>query len=260
MNIQTRKRRRACDREMAVHRRIERYGEAEPASLGASRDACREVTMRYEYPRNARRQRASAGNTGERPVTVALEFGPAEDRAVLCGRISDACTATRTLVIALDAWPKRLASSLAMTANNAQRAPLEVMVVDRDLTRRTRVAAAFRAEGCHVVETATSLETIDGLVDARYATDIIAVADTEPESIGVELRDYLDTAHVDALVIAVGDPEWTPSRTRIDATEGQSVLRAGIRSVLLRLIDDRHDQRVSGPAVVRRMIPPAGIV
>jgi hypothetical protein len=176
--------------------------------------------MRYEQP-------------DERSVAIALHrHDLTNGRMILHGRLAHVCAATRTLVVALDTWPLQLTASLAETANLAQSEHVEVMVVDRDLARRTRVAAAFRAEGCHVVETGSPLETIDGLVDVGYVIDIIAVADTEPESIGIELRDYLDTAHRDALVVAIGDPEWTPSRTRIDATEAQHLLRGGIQSLV----------------------------
>jgi CheY-like chemotaxis protein len=183
--------------------------------------------MRYEQP-------------DQRSVTIAL---PRHDltngRMILHGTITQVCAATRTVVVAVDTWPLQLAVSLPETASLAPSEHVEVMVVDRDLARRTRVAAAFRAEGCHVVETGSPLETIDGLVDAGYVIDIIAVADTEPESTGIELRDYLDTAHRDALVVAIGDPEWTPSRTRIDATETQHLLRAGVQSLLLQCKGDR---------------------
>lgn len=151
---------------------------------------------------------------------------------ILHGQVARVRPASHRLVIAIAALPGVLSALLARHAADPAVAAVEVMIVDRELARRTRVAQAFRAERCHVVEVGTALEALDGLERSSRATDVIAVADTIPDSIGIELRDYLDAACLDAAVIALGEPEWTPGRARLDPSDADGLLAAGVRSVL----------------------------
>ena len=110
-------------------------------------------------------------------------------------------------------------------------AQIEVMVVDRDRGRRGQVSEAFRAEGCHVVEVATSREALFALTDVRVSIQVIAVADTTPENIAVELRDYLEM-YEDALIVAVGGTEWIPTGARLDPDDSDHRLQTRVHLLL----------------------------
>jgi hypothetical protein len=161
-----------------------------------------------------------------------LRLDGALSSSFLHGKVVRVRAVDHVLVIALTTLPELLVALIASPRGAARLPPVEVMVVDRDRVRRTHVASAFRAEGCHVFETATPLEAIDELVDATRTTDVIAVADTAPDHNGVDLRDYLDGAYVDALIVTVDDLGWTPSRAEVDPTASEQLLRSAVRSVL----------------------------
>lgn len=152
---------------------------------------------------------------------------------ILHGQVARVRPEKNSLVIAIAALPEPISALLARHAHDPAVRAVEVMIVDSELARRTRVAQAFRAEGCHVLEVSTALDAIDSLERGDNATDLIAVADTIPETAGTELRDYLEQAHADSFVIAVGDPEWLPGRTRLDPSDADGQLSAHVRSVLL---------------------------
>jgi hypothetical protein len=164
---------------------------------------------------------------------------------LLHGQVKRVRATDDRLLIALGALPLPLAVLLTSKSGQPRARPIEVMVVDRDLARRVQVADAFRAEGCHVLEASTPLEAIDRLGAASYTTDVIAVADTVPDSIAVDLRNHLDVAYVDALVVAVGEPEWIPGRARLDPSESEGALPARVHSLLL--LRPNRQERLPGP-------------
>lgn len=151
----------------------------------------------------------------------------------LSGRVRRVRAASHSLVIAIASPPAPLLAWIAEQTGRTQAPRLEVMVVDRDSGRRIQVADAFRAEGCHVTEAATPLEAFDELEGASFTTDVFAVGDTEPDDIGIDLRNHLDRAYVDALVVAVGLPEWTPTRIRLAPSNIEGLLRGNVRSVMM---------------------------
>lgn len=150
----------------------------------------------------------------------------------LSGRVRRVRTANHSLVIDIEPVPAQLAAWIADQSGRTVIPSLEVMVVDSNVARRLRIADAFRAEGCHVIETGSPLEALHGLEGASFTTRLIVVADTEPRSIGVDLRDYLDGAHV-AMVVAVGDPEDTPMRARIAPFDDARPLQDCVRALLV---------------------------
>jgi CheY-like chemotaxis protein len=158
--------------------------------------------------------------------------GAAGSWFLLQGRVARIRAASHTLVIAIDALLPPLAALIASQDDKPAVSPIEVMVVDGDRVRRARVAEAFRAEGCHVAESSTPLEALDGLDTAPYATDVIAVADTALYGAAVDLRNYLDGTYLDTLVIAVGNPKRKPSRVLLDPSDVLGQLGAHVRSVL----------------------------
>lgn len=169
-------------------------------------------------------------------ISVEIEMrldGAAGTWFIAHGKVAHVRAANHSLIIALDVLPLPLATLLADDDAHARVALIEVMVVDRDRARCTRVSDAFRAEGCHVVEVGTALEALDAITSASFATTVFAVADTVPESAGIDLRDYLETAHATALIVGIGDPEWTPTRARLDPSDAEALLRARVKALLL---------------------------
>jgi CheY-like chemotaxis protein len=161
------------------------------------------------------------------------------------GRVARVRAASHSLVVALEALPQSLAVLLAAETGRARFAPIEVMVIDGDRTRRAQLSEAFRAEGCHVVEAGTTLEALDSLTVASFVTDVIAVADTTPERVGTELLDYLATAHTSTLVVGMQDPDWSPHVARLAPSDVEGVLRDRVRSLLLRSEIREHVERAS---------------
>src|SRR5687767_4125770 len=101
------------------------------------------------------------------------------------GQVARVRAADHSLVIAVAALPAAL-TRLVAEAEQAGVAPIEVMVVDGDRGRRARIAEAFRAEGCHVVEVSSTSDALAALSNAPVATELIAVADTDPDSVASE--------------------------------------------------------------------------
>ncbi len=168
------------------------------------------------------------------PVEVEMRLdGEIGGWFILHGQVQRVRDLDHRLVITITTLPGPLASLIAKTAGRSGLAPIEVMIVDAAVAERTRVAEAFRAEGCHVVEAGTPLEAIGGLEGSASATTLIAVADTIPDRIGIELRDYLDSMQEGAFIVALGEPEWTPTRTRLDPSNADGLLDARIRALLL---------------------------
>lgn len=176
---------------------------------------------------------ALLATTDGAPLAIEMRLnGVAGNWFHLEGRVRRVRTANHSLVIDIVPVPAPLAAWIAAQTDRAHVPALEVMVVDSDVVRRARIAEAFRAEGCHVSETGSPLEALHGLEDASFTTRLIVVADTEPRSIGVDLRDYLDVAHV-AMVVAVGDPEDSPMRARLAPSDDARPLQECVRTLLL---------------------------
>ena len=145
------------------------------------------------------------------------------------GQVARVRAADHSLVIAVAALPAELA---ALVAGAGEVAPIEVMVVDDDRGRRARISDAFRAEGCHVVEVSSTSDALAALSDAPIATEVIAVADTDPDTAAVELRSYLE-ANAHAMVVGIGGVEWIPSGARLDPEDPLADLRSRVHSLLL---------------------------
>jgi hypothetical protein len=70
--------------------------------------------------------------------------------------------------------------------------------------RRNRIASAFRNAGCHVTEASTPLEAIAQLGGSRFELGLIAIADTVPETVAEQLREFLLDEHPGTHMVAIG--------------------------------------------------------
>jgi hypothetical protein len=175
---------------------------------------------------------AMAGASVEVEMRLDGQTGESAGWFVLHGQVARVRFDNQSLIIQIGALPRPLAALIERMSRSELR-PVEAMIVDREVARRTRVADAFRAEGCQVIEVATPIEALHWLARGWRKTDVFAVADTIPDTIGIDLRAYLDTEAPDALVVALGGPEWTAGRERLDSSGGDELLASHVRSLLL---------------------------
>jgi hypothetical protein len=70
-----------------------------------------------------------------------------------------------------------------------------MILVDTVDGRRNKIASAFRNAGCHVTEASTPLEAIAHLGGSRFELGLIAIADTVPETVAEQLREFLLDEH-----------------------------------------------------------------
>lgn len=175
---------------------------------------------------------AMAGASVEVEMRLDGQTGESVGWFVLHGRVARVRFDNQSLIIQIGALPRPLAALIERISESAV-PPVQAMIVDRESARRTRVAEAFRAEGCQVIEVATPIEALHWLERGWRGTDVFAVADTIPDTVGVDLRAFLDTVSPDALVVALGGPEWTPGRERLDPSDADGILASHVRSLLL---------------------------
>lgn len=88
----------------------------------------------------------------------------------------------------------------AVTHDSAPR----MLLVDGCGKRRAAIASAFRKAGCDVTEASTPLEAIAHLAGSRFEPGLIAIADTVPEAIAEELRDFVLVEHPEAHMVVIG--------------------------------------------------------
>ena len=115
-----------------------------------------------------------------------------------------------------------------------------VILVDAKSPSRSAIAEAFRWHGWIVTEVSTPLEAIRQLIDERFDSSVIAIADTFPESVAEELRELLADEHPDVHMIAIGkspdrDPagSWLSSgdtHRDLDKRVGRVVVSHGARA------------------------------
>jgi len=170
-------------------------------------------------------------------VSVDLRFdGPHSAWSRLSGRVLR--IDGNKIAIALDDVPAAFQLILAEMSSSAhhRRRVLSVVLVDATGRRRVRMAEAFRAAGCAVIEVATPLEAIVRLGEASFEPDLIAIADSAPTSTSEELRLFVEDAHPDAKLVTIGDDviERVGLANWLSAATPQHDMASTIRDVLTR--------------------------
>ena len=141
-----------------------------------------------------------------------------------------------TLAIELDAVPQGLETHIVqeIVAAIARDAEPNVILVDTRSPMRTAIADAFRNHGCVVTEVSTPLEAIRQLIADRFDPSIIAIADTLPESVAEELREFLTGEYPNTEMIAIGRStvERAPIGSWIDSEDLDDDLDARVGAVV----------------------------
>jgi CheY-like chemotaxis protein len=97
-----------------------------------------------------------------------------------------------------------------LNASHSRNRVLATVLVDSNTERRQRMAEAFRAAGCAVVDVSTPLEAIVRLGEFHFEPDIIAIADSLPATIADELRKFVDLEHPRAKLVTINDDVTGP--------------------------------------------------
>ena len=153
----------------------------------------------------------------------------------LIGRVVRVAAAT--IVIGFDAVPAdfdRLIDD-TLTASHSRNRILAIVLVDAIAERRLRMAEAFRAAGCAVVDVSTPLEAIVRLGEFHFEPDIIAIADSLPMTIAGELRRFVDLEHPRAKLVTIGDEVTEPAGVAhwLSAANPGGDLGARVRDLLV---------------------------
>ncbi|MEO8701128.1 MAG: PilZ domain-containing protein [Kofleriaceae bacterium] len=122
------------------------------------------------------------------------------------------------------------------TASNASRRVVSVVLIDATPARRYRVAEAFRAVGCTVLEVATPLEAIVRLGELRFEPNLIAIADSMPSTTSEEMRTWVEREHPLTKLVTIGDHLTEPDGIAhwLSSADPESDLASRVRTVLLR--------------------------
>jgi CheY-like chemotaxis protein len=124
----------------------------------------------------------------------------------------------------------------ALTASHGHGRVLSIVIVDATTVRRLRMAEAFRAAGCAVVDVSTPLEAIVRLGEFHFEPDVIAIADSVPSLIAEEMRTFVDHAHPRAKLVTIGDDVTEPDGLAhwLSSVDPGDDLAARIRKLLTR--------------------------
>ena len=87
---------------------------------------------------------------------------------------------------------------------------LSVVLIDESVGRRIQIAEAFRAAGCAVIDVSTPLGAIVELGQSQFEPDLIAIADSLPESVSEELRGFVESEHPAARLVRIGNDRLEP--------------------------------------------------
>ncbi len=112
-----------------------------------------------------------------------------------------------SLAIGFDTVPKDFDALLdeTLTASHNRDRLLSIVLVDATVERRLRLAEAFRAVGCAVVDASTPLEGIVRLGEFHFEPDLVAIADSTPATISAELRVFVEAEHPNAKLVTISD-------------------------------------------------------
>jgi CheY-like chemotaxis protein len=169
-------------------------------------------------------------------VRIDLKLDAASRHFALSGRVLRVSIPTRCMAIEFDAVPDDFEDCVQdelLAAVEHDVLP-HMILVDTVDGRRNRIASAFRNAGCHVTEASTPLEAIAHLGGSRFELGLIAIADTVPETVAEELREFLLEEHPDAHMVAIGSSaaHRAPAQSWLCPTNGRGDLQTRVGRVM----------------------------
>jgi hypothetical protein len=145
-----------------------------------------------------------------KPVNLSVWWEQVGSWYAVRGQVQRARVESHSLVVSVeDPSPDLLAAIDRALADDDDRRAVCVMVVDTRHERRKLLAQRFRELGSTVVEATTRIEALALLHGTQF--DVILVADTAPENVGRDLREYLALVHPSSLVLPL-DGDTDPPR------------------------------------------------
>jgi hypothetical protein len=146
-----------------------------------------------------------ASHTGE-PVRVDVKLDACSKQFSLAGHVLRSLAATQVIAIEFDnatsAFKDFVQDELLAAAEHDTQP--RMIIIDEIAKRRDVFATAFRGAGCSVTEVSTPLEAIAWLGRMRFEPGFIAIADSVPEAIAEDLRDYLCEQYPETHMVAIG--------------------------------------------------------
>jgi PilZ domain len=149
----------------------------------------------------------------DRSIEIELRLdGPLTQWLRASGQITRIDAATNAIAIALTSVPLPLVHLIdeMSEASRTRLRVLSVILVDTDPLRRSAMAEGFRAAGCGVLEISTPLEAIVRLGESSFEPDLIAIADSVPDTMAGELRRFVEHDHPRVKLVMIGDDPVAP--------------------------------------------------
>jgi hypothetical protein len=138
-------------------------------------------------------------------VRVDVSLDACTKQFSLAGHVLRSEAATKEIAIEFDEVPRGFEDCVKdelLAAVEHDTLP-RMILVDTVAKRRGVFAKAFRGAGCSVTEVSTPLEAIARLGQLRFEPGVIAIADSVPESIAADLREFLCEHHPEAHMVAI---------------------------------------------------------
>jgi CheY-like chemotaxis protein len=163
------------------------------------------VSLRADLPAGADFPAGLASHAGE-PVRVDVKLDACSKQFSLAGHILRSRAATNLIAIEFDNAAsdfKDFVQDELLAAAEHDTLP-RMILVDEIAERRDVFAKAFRDAGCSVTEVSSPLEAIAWLGRLRFEPGVIAIADSVPEAVAEDLRDYLCDQYPETHMVAIG--------------------------------------------------------
>jgi CheY-like chemotaxis protein len=199
-----------------------------------------------------------ASNPGE-PVRVDVKLDAWSKQFSLAGQVLRSLEATGVIAIQFRKVPSDFVDCMQeelLAAAKHDAAP-QLLLVDPVAERRRVFASAFRGAGCAVTEVSTPLEAIAWVEQLRFEPGVIAIADSVPESIAEDLREFLGQQHPVAHMVAIGASgrrrdhgaswlSWVNTRDDLRLRVGRVITAHGARRRSIRSLPPARHVRGSG--------------
>jgi hypothetical protein len=160
----------------------------------------------------------------------------ASNQFALLGRVLRVSPPSQRLALRFDTVPDGFEDCIQaeLLAAIEHDALPRMILVDTVGGRRNKIASAFRSAGCHVIEASTPLEAIAHLGGARFELGLIAIADTVPEAVAEDLREFLLDEHPGAHMVAIGSSpaHRDPAESWLCSTNARDDLQTRVGRVM----------------------------